>query len=246
MAKQKEIKLNSALPYDINAEKAFLGCVLLRPSLLDEVEVVVSPQDFFDEINKTVYTLILEMASENVTPDLVTLHSYILKRQLQGKINVEYIAGLSEFVAVPENIIEHAKIIKNNSMRRKIINFGMEAISIGNTYEKKVDEGCAQIQQKALDLDIAGDGDTLKSIQEIYKDWYVDVERNHDNSISFTGIDTGYHELNEITGVLQDTDLIYWQEGQVWARPLLHLILLPMFQLMFPRLFFLWKCRQTN
>lgn len=199
--------LNS-LPHNLEAEKAVLGCVLVRPSLFDDVSEVLRASDFYDSANAKIYSILSEMISEGMVPDMVNLCSKLLEDGLQDKISIEYITGLAGFIAVPENAIDHAKIVKNNSLRRKMFNFGMEAINIAKTYSDEVDVAYGKIQQKALDLDRGESAGTLKSLQEIYPEWFEKIKSVYKTGQEFTGIDTRYTDLNELTGGLQNTDLI--------------------------------------
>lgn len=86
----------ATLPFNLEAEAAFLGVVLSDSSLLETLFNPVSPEDFFEPVHQRVFRLALDLISRGVKPTPLTLRPHVEDddglRQLGG---VGYLARLS-------------------------------------------------------------------------------------------------------------------------------------------------------
>ena len=65
---------SQGLPYSLEAEQSVLGSVLIDPELLSTImEKISSPQVFYTEKHRRLYSLMIRMFSESKPIDYVTL-----------------------------------------------------------------------------------------------------------------------------------------------------------------------------
>ena len=62
-----------APPCDIEAERAVLAAVLLEPCRISDVTAALEPNDFTDQVNRTIYAAMLRLQRRGLPPDATLL-----------------------------------------------------------------------------------------------------------------------------------------------------------------------------
>jgi len=119
-------------PHDIEAEQAVLGSMLVDKDAVIAGLEVLKEDDFYREDNKAVFEAIASLYSKSEPIDLITV-----KKELTENGNFERIGGMEFIVSLPgkvpttTNVDRYIKIVKEQSMRRKLIQTSNELISLG-------------------------------------------------------------------------------------------------------------------
>jgi len=196
-------------PHNLDAERAVLGGILLNNDSIDRIINIVSPLDFYREGHQTIFDSMLCIYEESEVIDFVTLSEHITKK---GKIEKcggnEYITSLIDGMSTSAGITYHAEIIRDLSVRRRLI------ISCSNTIESCFDKsletkelielaehGIHDIAQVKSDVE-------LSPMNDVMKESFKEIERAYSTEGSLTGLPTGFHDLDRMTAGLQPTDLI--------------------------------------
>lgn len=115
--------------YSKEAECAVLGSILLTPASISEIEAFLSPDDFYVDQHRTIYSAAIELYKEKVEIDLITMTDK-LKSMGEQSIGFANLIGLQEELHPAGNIKSHAEIIKNkayaNYISQHIISFVSE------------------------------------------------------------------------------------------------------------------------
>lgn len=64
------------LPYNLDAEAAFLGAVLIDNRVIEELQVPIRPEHFFEPLHGRIYERVLVLIERNATASPVTLRPY--------------------------------------------------------------------------------------------------------------------------------------------------------------------------
>jgi RecA-family ATPase len=112
-------------PHSPEAESAVLGSLILATDngdLFTEITSTLQPADFYLKTTKEVYSAICEMASRGVPVDLITLKDELVTRgTMGGVVSLESLAGLVETVPTAANGPHYAKIVREKSNQRHVI-----------------------------------------------------------------------------------------------------------------------------
>src|SRR5262245_34126033 len=122
------MKLNSEIldrqpPANLEAERGVLGSILLLPTVCDDVALVLRPEDFYDDANRTIFTHMLEMHDAGRKIDTT-----LLVERLRGTGSYEtvggaaYLAEVLQSVPTAANAVYYAQIVKDKSTLRGLIN----------------------------------------------------------------------------------------------------------------------------
>ena len=99
---------NKALPHSPEAERAFLGGLILAGGDGPEMEVT----DFFLPFHQNLYLRIRQLRREGSPIDLVLLNELLNPRQLEDVGGIEYLASLVNDIPKVSNLNHYAKILK--------------------------------------------------------------------------------------------------------------------------------------
>src|SRR3989338_10927841 len=115
--------IGKKLPASVEAEKALLGALLLNDENVASVVEKLVPADFYIYQHRIIYEAILAISQRMERLDIVTLQNELEKRSAIESIGgVAYLLVLQEDIPSVGLVIQHAKIIKEKSVLRELIN----------------------------------------------------------------------------------------------------------------------------
>ena len=203
------------MPHDINAEQSVLGSLLLDSDLIGDVMDVISNEDeFYHEAHKEVFRTIKQLFSEGKTVDLITVSDELTKNKLLETVGgFEYLTELSDVGTLIANVSNHAKIIHEKFMLRRLIRASTEIVDKGyesHDAELLLEEAESNIFEISQNRDKKG----FQAISDVLQTTYEKIVQLHEDPNAMTGISTGFDALDEMTNGLQRSDMIL-----IAARP---------------------------
>ncbi len=204
------------LPHDPTAEMAVLGAVLLKPAVLDEAAGVVGPGDFHVAAHGEVFRAMLGLRQAGRPVDLVSLNGALKSAGLLDRVGgPAFLATLDAAVATSAHVLEHARVVRDHSLRRALIRQALAAADAGHDTSRPVGEVLAEAGSGILDLGVSAH---RRAGAAPAREWVSRtmgaVERRAERPGVMSGLATGFADLDSRTGGLQPGDLIY-----LGARP---------------------------
>lgn len=203
-------------PQATDLEASVIGACMLEPNcLVNVIEIIQSPEVFYSDIHKTIYTAITTMFERGATIDMLTVTKELQKIGKLDEVGGMYAIGkLLENVATSAHVEEWARIIVEKHIARELIRFGYETAS--NAYDDSND---------VFDLLDATANFANAINEQVVKKQYVHVAKSVDDvlvetaelmskEVKLNGTTTGFQEMDNITSG--------WQKGQliiIAARP---------------------------
>ena len=118
-----------ALPYSEESERAVLGGILLDPAVLPTISGRLRPDDYYLERHQLLYQAMLDLQEELVEIDLRTLQAKLEQRgQFDAIGGIAYLATLDLDLPDIGRIDQYAEIIKERSIRRRLIQASSQII----------------------------------------------------------------------------------------------------------------------
>ena len=196
-------------PCSIEAERGVLGSMLLLPIVCDDVALILRPEDFYDDANRTLYTQMRAMHDEGRRID-TTLLVERLKNSGQFALigGPAYLAEILQSAPTAANATFYAEIVKNKSTLRALIHSSTEILR--DAYDDSVEprEMLSRAEQKIFSiLDERGAGE-LSSIRDILQEAMVRIDARMKHEHAVGGIETGFRDFDTLTGGLHDSELI--------------------------------------
>lgn len=108
--------------YDIDAERAILGAVLLDNTCIQDIRNELIASDFYVATNAQLWSMIVEMADKKIPVDMISLTDVIRTRGIT--VDPLYLSDLTHGVAVGDYSVAHLpryiSIVKDKSIKRKL------------------------------------------------------------------------------------------------------------------------------
>ena len=202
-------------PQSIDAEMSVLGAMLIKKEAITQAQELLKADDFYREAHRLVYDAMLELAGNGEPVDLVTLTEALRKKEILEKVGgISFLTQLANYTPTAANIVYHAKIVKEKSELRHLIDAATEIASAAYEATDEVTDIMDDAEKKILA--IAGSQSTggFEPIKDIVINAIDHVESIYESKGGLTGIGTGFKDLDAMTSGLQKSDLVL-----VAARP---------------------------
>jgi replicative DNA helicase len=210
-----DISLEKTLPHNLEAERSILGAVLLDEQALHTVFETVKAQDFYLEGHRRVFEKMLQLMDNSRPIDLITLKEELQRAgELESTGGAAYLAGLTDGLPRALNIGHYARIVKEKSTLRRLIQVSSETMSRSYRDEDPTEEILQSAEKAIYDISNAQFRSGFSPIPPIVSDVYADIEKLSHHKATVTGLETGFVDLDRMTAGLQPSDLII-----VAARP---------------------------
>lgn len=195
-------------PQNIDAEKSVLGSILLDRDALIEVSGWLSPTHFYDERHIAIYETILELFESGLPIDLVTVSDRLKKKKILSKIGGRaYLAELASFVPTAANAVEYGNIVKETATRRGLISSSSEITKLAFDETLALPEVVDRSETLLFNIAQEGIQSNFVHIKELLKDAYERASHAKESD-DYSGISTGFKELDILLGGFQKSDLI--------------------------------------
>ena len=196
-------------PQSLEAEVSVLGGVLLENEALNRALEVVNEGDFYREAHRQIFSALLHLYERNEPADLITLSEVLKKRDALEEVGgIEYLNFLVNSVPTAANIAYYAKIIKEKSILRKLINRATEIINLGFGDAGDVDESLDRAERLIFEISEDRVRPSFFPIKDIIKASFKTIETLYEKKQLITGVPTGFTKLDDLTSGLQPSDLI--------------------------------------
>jgi len=198
-------------PCDLDAEAAVIATVMLLKAEFDNVASIVNWTMFYSDANKYVFEAITELALENQAIDSISVAQQLRRNgKLERVGGTPYLYDLTDKTPAVANVAAHAAIVRDKWQARQLIlrcqRYAAEAYMAA---EPSVDI----IQRAENDIEellSEGVGSELVPLGKILDDAVTERRtlRESGETGRGTGASTGFLKLDQMTGGLQDTDLV--------------------------------------
>jgi len=202
-------------PQNLEAEQGVLGSTLLDRDAIARVAEALRPEDFYRDLHRTIYTVILELFERGEPVDLITVTNRLASiGKLDDVGGATYLASLPNTVPTAANAEFYAGIVLEKSMLRALISAGTQIASLG--YEGMDDVSALIDQAEKLVYGIAARRNIqdFQTIKEILKASFEKIDKRYQEKGTVTGVATGFTDFDMLTSGLQAADMVI-----VAARP---------------------------
>jgi replicative DNA helicase len=127
MKKSNQKDFGKIPPQAIEFEKAVLGVLMINKNVIHSIIDTLSDSDFYNDSHGKIYKAIVELSQQHNPIDIHTV-----SQQLKTNGDIDSIGGpfyltqLTNEIASAAHIEFHAGIIKQESIKRKLINIGAD------------------------------------------------------------------------------------------------------------------------
>lgn len=195
------------MPYNLEAEAAILGNMILDEKALVNVMDKLDEDCFYASANKTIFIAISNLFEEGIPVDMVTL-SEKLGDKLDSVGGISYITKLAQSVFTKENLSQYIEIARDKKMLRNLIESAGKIMDMGMKDEEPTAEIIDKSEQLIFKISEMRGSKGFTHIGEVVKNNLALLEELKKRGGKVTGIKTGFTGLDASTAGLQNSDLI--------------------------------------
>ncbi len=198
-----------AVPANLEAEEAVLGSLIISPNAINDVVLLLSPDDFYSDRNRWIYEAILKLHSRHQPPDFVTLSSELEQNgRLEEVGGPAYLTSLINSVPTAIHAEYYANLVVQASIRRRLLRAASQIASLA--YEdaddaKELVDRAEQlifaIAERGIRRDVRKIGEVLDKVLERIQELRLAEDEVY-------GVPTGFRDLDALLGGLQRSDLV--------------------------------------
>jgi len=196
-------------PHNLEAEQAILGGILINNDALNQVVDILTPSDFYRDAHEAVFEGMIKLYNDSEPIDIITISQVLARKELLEKAGgTDYLASLAEAVSTSAGIAYHARIVKDFSVRRRLI---IQCSNISQSCfqdEKEAEELLEFAEQSIFDIAEEQVREGFETLRDIVKSSFRKLESTSAVEGYVTGVSTGFERFDRLTAGLQPSDLI--------------------------------------
>jgi len=205
-------------PHAPEAEQGVLGCILLSPNeCMGEcvAKIKADTEVFYDLRHQTIYNTLVEMYDQRQPIDLITLQQRLKDKQALEQVGgVAYLMTLQSCVPSAANLPYYLDIVHQKYVLRKMIQTCSKIITRLYEFEGDTDQALDEVERDILRVSEERVEATSVNVKQLVRDAFRVIEEYHARRGTFSGITTGYADLDKLTDGLHPGEMIV-----IAARP---------------------------
>ena len=218
MADSSLITSGVSMPYNLEAEQSVLGSILLDSSCMEEVIQHLKAESFYLPQHRAIFGAMLSMyTSSQAQIDPVLIADVLAKEghydEAGGR---DYLLQLANSVPSTANVVNYAKIVKEQFYLRSLIRVAREITEQASSGEGDASAILDSAEQKIYDIRQGKDTNGPTKVSEIIVNGVYDRlgKLTGEDKDKYKGIPTGFGTLDKCITGLNRSDFIL-----IGARP---------------------------
>ena len=207
--------MDRTLPHNLEAEKCVLGAILINNHAFNQAAEVIDAQDFFRDAHRRIFEKMVGLTDRSQPIDLVTLKDELVRsNELDDVGGPAYISALTDGVPRSANVEHYARIVKEKSTLRQLIQSANEVLGRAYDAELDADDLLDEAERSIFQIAEHRMRSGFVPLSQLVDSGYQILEQLQHSRNVVTGVPTGFVDLDEMTSGFQKSDLVI-----VAARP---------------------------
>ena len=198
-------------PHSMEAEKALLGTILIEPkSIFSCMEKLKAGEEVFYDLNhRTIYSMFLQMEDKKSPISTISLAQHLKDiQQLEVVGGVAYISMLADITPGIGTLDYYIGVLNEKHILREYLKVAAEISMRVYENESEVDELVSAIDKQLVTIGRKRFAASTESPNELVPKALEDFETIIHRQGAFTGMPSGFIDLDKMTWGFQPTDYI--------------------------------------
>lgn len=196
-------------PANVDAERAVLGSILLKPDVCDDVALLVRAEDFADDAHQLLFRHLLELHDSGKRIDVT-----IVLERLRTKGDLDRIGGAPSLAEIVQSVphaahaTHYGQIVRDKAMLRSLIDASTDILRDAYDAIDEPRELVARAEAKIFSILEHRSSAEAKPIEAVLVEVMerMDARMKHEHALG--GVETGFTELDALCGGLHNSELI--------------------------------------
>ena len=196
-------------PYNLDAEEAVLGSILIDSDAYFEVASMLRSEDFRSVKHRWIWATFSTLHEQRIPIDMLTTQDELERQgQLDEAGGFAYLSQLVTSVPTAFNVAAYGKLVEEAATRRRLIQAASDIAKIAYDEKTDISEVVSQSERALFSVSEARSNRDLTPIRQVANDYYERVQFLYDNQGELVGVPTGFRDLDTLLGGMQKSDLI--------------------------------------
>lgn len=197
------------VPHNLDAERALLGAILLKPESMHDVSVTVYPESFYADKHREIFSAILNIFTKGNPIDLLSVTHKLKDRKVLDRVGgASYLAELVESVPAASNANYYAEVVQDKHVLRGLIHAADDIAEIGYSNPEDVSQAMDQAEKKVYQVTQSPTSQKFIPIKSALGEAWERLDHLHNSKDEIRGVQTGFPALDNLLAGLQKSDLI--------------------------------------
>ena len=192
--------------YDIEAEKAILGSVLVDNSCIYDIQSQLKPSDFYEASNAMLWSIFVGKAEKRWPIDIISVIDSI-KSEGFG-IDQQYVYGISNSVFSSANVDYYVRIVKDKAVKRELWRINATSAEDLVQGNKPGIEIANDLEQKAGDIATSNQVGSYVKIGTVLPQTINKIKFYQEHPDELLGLPSGFKSIDNILGGIRDEDYV--------------------------------------
>ena len=211
----EETLIKRVMPNSLEAEQSVIGSMIMDQDAIVTAMEILLQEDFYHKQYGILFDAMIELYSSGQPVDLVTLQNKLKEKDVPQEVSsLEFVGELVRAVPTSANVKYYCNIVKENSMKRKLIRVTEEIENECYVGKESLESVLDKTEHDIFVLLSSRTGGDYVPIRQVVMNALEKIEKASQQTGNVTGIPTGFIDLDYRTAGLQPSDLVL-----IAARP---------------------------
>ena len=211
----EEALVKRIMPNSLEAEQSVIGSMIMDQDAIVTAMEILLQEDFYHKQYGILFDAMIELYSSGQPVDLVTLQNKLKEKDVPQEVSsLEFVGELVRAVPTSANVKYYCNIVKENSMKRKLIRVTEEIENECYAGKESLESVLDKTEHDIFALLSSRTGGDYVPIRQVVMNALEKIEKASQQDGNVTGIPTGFIDLDYRTAGLQPSDLVL-----IAARP---------------------------
>lgn len=197
------------VPHNVDAEKALLGAIILKPEVIHDVSAIIYLESFYADKHREIYRAIFEIFAKGDPIDLLSVSTRLKSNgQLDRIGGASYLAELIESVPAAGNAVYYSTEVQKKASLRGLIHAADDIAEMGYSDPDNIDAVLDQAEKKVYEVTNQTTLQKFITIGSALTEAWDRFEHLSANHEDIRGVPTGFPSIDNILAGLQKSDLI--------------------------------------
>jgi replicative DNA helicase len=202
-------------PHSLEAEVSVLGACLISEAATSVALEQLTADDFYRNAHRVVFEAISALSRAGEPVDAVSVADWLSRKGRLDEVGgAAALYDLTEQVPTAANAGYYARLVRDRSMLRRLIEAGTQVVQLGYESEDEVARTIDRAETLVFQLARDGDRGDVEPLRRLLNESYEKLEVLARQRSEVTGLATGLDDFDRLTSGLQGQNLVI-----IAARP---------------------------